>query len=329
LIDTNDGERFPAALLKHWKALHEAWVDRDTAGFHTQLGWVHQLEIINSLLFKPSTLLRFSKATLIRGGSATGKSSICECLVGISHSRALQRWRGISHDLKLDYFAPDLQSLLLTMNKGEAQRSINGKKLIAGPNNLTIVYFPESHNRKFRRDAESDDLAWLAKIFDMEPETIRGVCDDIRVHGHPLLRHMEFREEHVEPDEEEGEPGRDGWFLYVNTGNNVAPMNLPLGSLATSEEIIVLVQIAAALARIQSQHTPTILVLDAGEWNWDESVYDELAPYLAKQPYQVILAHAYQPVDFRRPEWIDWVALEVKRGKDVGNNSIVPLASSK
>jgi hypothetical protein len=66
-------------------------------------------------------------------------------------------------------------------------------------------------------------------------------------------------------------------------------------------------------------------VLDAGSWNWDEEVYDWFAPYLGKQPYQVVLAHAYQPMDLDRPEWEDWSAVEVKRGKSSGNNSLIPI----
>jgi hypothetical protein len=77
LIDTNKGGRYPAELLKHWKLLHEARVDRERAGFETHLGWVHRLEIINSVLFRPSAELKFSKATLIYGDGPVGKSSIC------------------------------------------------------------------------------------------------------------------------------------------------------------------------------------------------------------------------------------------------------------
>jgi hypothetical protein len=29
------------------------------------------------------------------------------------------------------------------------------------------------------------------------------------------------------------------------------------------------------------------LVLDAGAWNWCDELFDEYAPYLAKQPYQL------------------------------------------
>src|SRR5262249_9782372 len=54
LIDTNAGGRFPAGLLKQWKRLHEARIEREMTGFSTPLGWVDSLEIVNSVLFRPS-----------------------------------------------------------------------------------------------------------------------------------------------------------------------------------------------------------------------------------------------------------------------------------
>lgn len=43
LIDTNRGYKFPAELLKHWKALHEGRIAREMGGSSTQApewaGW--------------------------------------------------------------------------------------------------------------------------------------------------------------------------------------------------------------------------------------------------------------------------------------------------
>jgi len=64
LIDTNQGGRFPAEMLKHWKRLHRDRILRETSGAGTTLGWVDELELINSYLFKPS-----SKITVLQGYS--------------------------------------------------------------------------------------------------------------------------------------------------------------------------------------------------------------------------------------------------------------------
>jgi hypothetical protein len=323
LIDTNKGDRYPAELLKQWKRLHEARVDREVSGLKTHLGWVHRLEIINSILFRPSVELQFSKATFIYGDGAVGKSSICEWLAGISLPRALMRWRKYDHDIELEYFSPDPQTILLSMNEKGVHRSLNGKPLLEGPADLRVIYLPGDYDQKFRRDLETDDLNWLAKIFSSDPETIKNLYADIRINGHHFCRYMEFREEHWEENEEEGESARDGWYLYVATDRDPSA-KLPLESLATSEQIEVMVQLATALARVQALHTPTLLVLDAGSWNWCDELFDEFAPYLAEQPYQVVLARAVRPTHFSNKEWVEWSAAEVKRGKGRGNNTIVP-----
>jgi hypothetical protein len=302
LIDTNKGGRYPAELLKQWKRLHEARREREMVGFATPLGWVDSLEIINSVLFRPSAMVTFSKATLVYGDGPVGKSTICEWLAGISLPSALARWKKHDHDLRLSYFAPDAEALMLSMRKKETQRSLNGKALLKGPANLRVIYLTEDYTRKFDLDKAADDLQWIANVLDSEPETIKSLCDDIRINGHEFCRHMEFLEEHVEPDEEDDEPGRDGWFLYVATDRKPSE-KLPFRSLATSEGIVVMVQFAAALARIQALHTLTLLVLDAGAWNWCDELLDWFAPYLAKQPYQVILARASLPVKFGKKEW--------------------------
>jgi hypothetical protein len=85
-----------------------------------------------------------------------------------------------------------------------------------------------------------------------------------------------------------------------------------------------MVQLATALARVQAQHTPTLLVLDAGSWNWCDELFGEFAPYLAAQPYQVVLARAVIPAHFNKKEWTEWNAVEVRRGKGRGNNTIAP-----
>jgi hypothetical protein len=324
LIDTNRGDRYPAELLKHWKELHKARTEREMAGFATQLGWVHELEIINSVLFRPSSKLQFSKATLIYGDGPVGKSTICEWLAGISLPSALARWKKHDHDLRLSYFAPEAETILLSITKKEVHRSLNGKRLLKSPANLRVLYLPEDHPRRFRREPGTDDLSWIAGVLDSEPETIKGLCDDIRIDGHAFCRHMEFRDEHAAPNEEEDEPGRDGCYLYVAADTDPTK-KLPLAALATSEEIAVIVQFAAALARTQARHTPTLLVLDAGGWNWCDSLFDYFAPYFAEQPYQVVLARAEVPKSFGNDVWAGWSAVQLERGKNRGDNTITEV----
>jgi hypothetical protein len=324
LIDANKGGRYPAGLLKHWKKLHQARIDRENSGLQTSLGWVHDLEIINSVLFRPSTKLRFSKATLISGDGPVGKSTICEWLAGISLPSALSRWRKRDHDLSLNYFSPDAETMRLSIVNGEVNRSLNGKAVLKGPSNLQVIYLKDDYDRKVHREPNSDDAQWIADVLESERDTVKRLCDEIRLNGHPFCRHTEFLDENVEADAEEDDPGRQGSYLYVAADTKPSE-KLPFSSLATSEQIATMVQFATALARIQAQHTLTLLVLDAGGWNWCDEMLDYFASYLAEQPYQVVLARAARTAKFDREKWDNWAAVELRRGESNGNNTMTEI----
>jgi hypothetical protein len=324
LIDTNQGSHYPAEMLKHWKQLHRARIVREMAGIKSNLGWVDQLEIINSFWFKPSTKLRFSKATLIYGNEPSGKSCVCQLLASLWQSHALARWRRRDHDIRLDYFAPELQTILLSIGKGEVHRSNGTRLLPQGPSDLRLVYLPEHSVGELCRYSDLDDLSRISTIFGTDPETIKSLCKDIRVNGHPLWRQMEFREEHVEPSEDGGELGRDGWYLYVPVGKNPSE-KLRLICLATSEEIGVLVQFATAMARVHSYDAPTLLLLDGGGWNWGYPLLDSFAPYFAKQPYQVVLALRGCPENFGSEPWEEWGAAYFE-GHGIGKNTVTEVS---
>lgn len=325
LIDTNEGKRFPAPLLKQWKRLHEARIDREISGAKTPLGWVNRLEVINSSLFEPSVRLQFSKATLIRGGEAVGKSAICEWLAGFVKPLTLERWREDHHDdIRLEYFSPEPQTLRLEIADGEVRRYWGASRLVDAPRDLNIIYLPAQYDAKRWHDY-ADDLAWIASIFAAEREDVKHLCEDIRINGDPLCRNMEFREEH---EEEEERFKRDGWYLYVDSiffrDGVMKEKFVRLGLLATSEVIITMVQFAAALARLRAIHAPTLLVLDGSGWNWSEELFDSFAPFLANQPYQVVLTHAcHRPLNLLKQEWTDWQAVEIKHDSERERSQIV------
>jgi hypothetical protein len=242
-------------LLFQWKRLHEARIDREVSGNVTALGWVDQLEIVNSTLFEPSATLCFSKATFLQGDTGTGKSVTCEWLTGFVHSDYLARWRKDHHDVKLTYYAPDRQNLRLSVHANEVHRFHGDIPLVNAPGNLNIIYCPEDYERNCRRDEAEDDLLWISHLFKTERNIIRHLCDDIRINGHPFCRNLEPRELRIH-----NEKGNvDGWFLFVDPLNR--GVKGPFGSLSTSETTAVLVQFATALARLQVKRAPTLLLV--------------------------------------------------------------------
>jgi hypothetical protein len=85
-----------------------------------------------------------------------------------------------------------------------------------------------------------------------------------------------------------------------------------LGGLAASEEIVTMVQFAAALAQLRATYAPTLLILDGGGWNWSQSLFDYFAPFLAMQPYQIVLTYPARRMDLNKRKWANRQAVEIK-----------------
>jgi hypothetical protein len=62
LIDANRGDRFPAALLLSYKALHEARVSREQRAIHAPWGWFQEVIIDESPVFAPDATVRLAKS---------------------------------------------------------------------------------------------------------------------------------------------------------------------------------------------------------------------------------------------------------------------------
>lgn len=309
LIDTNDGKKFPAPLLIHWRRLHAARIEREMSGKGTSLGWVESLEVVESFLFRPSSTFTLSKSTLIVSSEANGKTAICEWIDGLFRRNILERWRHHDHDVRLTYFTPEEQHLRLEIRNGEITRHWNGQRLVGAPKDVSLVHVPDDVYRKFPTREFHDDLEWFAAVFDAEKEDIKHICEEVRIGGYALCRSMEFCVENFEGAG--GEPsGETGESLYV--GVDRPAHKTTFRGLATSEGYLVLAQMAAALARIRSRQTPTLLLLDAAGWNWGEEMFKSVAEYLANEPYQVVCTYGYRILDLADPAWRNWVALDLR-----------------
>jgi hypothetical protein len=91
----------------------------------------------------------------------------------------------------------------LTLQEREVHRSNETRRLPQGPSDLRLVYIDENFDHEIRSYSDRDHLSRISTVFGTDPETVKSLCDDIRVNGHPLWRLMEFREEHSAPNEDE------------------------------------------------------------------------------------------------------------------------------
>ena len=131
LIDTNDGERFPAELLKRWRGFHEARIDRERLGLRTAQGWVDKLVLPNGWLFERGAELSFGQATLLRGDTGVGKTAIADWLAGIAGLPTLDRWQKVPPEYptshaRLTYYSPELQIGEVEVSTSRVARLLNG-----------------------------------------------------------------------------------------------------------------------------------------------------------------------------------------------------------
>ena len=92
LIDANEGNAYPASYLISIRNLHEAWVAREQGSIGAPFGWVQEMEVVRSELFRDNSMIRFGKVTVVLGMNNSGKSALCEWILGASSPSALWRW---------------------------------------------------------------------------------------------------------------------------------------------------------------------------------------------------------------------------------------------
>jgi hypothetical protein len=92
LVDTNEGNRYPASLLHSYKGLQEAKIIREMQGIHVPIGWFQELVIDEAPLFMPRTTVRFGKITMVIGENMIGKTALCEFIAGFGDITCVNRW---------------------------------------------------------------------------------------------------------------------------------------------------------------------------------------------------------------------------------------------
>lgn len=94
LVDTNEGNAYPAPLLRSWKDWHEARIRLEMGGYARPIGWIQSLHVIDHFLLTPS-VVRFSRCNLIIGNNGSGKTVLLSLLQSISDPEALMGRRGL------------------------------------------------------------------------------------------------------------------------------------------------------------------------------------------------------------------------------------------
>jgi hypothetical protein len=306
LIDTNAGDRFPASLLVGWKRAHEARIDRERKGIVVAgHGWIHEAEAIESPFFKPGAGLRFAKATLLDGPNSSGKSALCQCLAGFSIGAALNRWSAISGwsskmATRLRYFAPDERIAELAVQGEAVHRLWNNSIRYQALADLKIIYMRERLGRSFDHQMRpvhdhTDDSLVIAEAVGCDKETVVSLAQEVNRNGSPWSRQLEFKVE--------GEGGKREWHLYCSLGRSA---RVPFKDVSETERAAVVLEFAAAYARVEALKVPTLLILDAGGWTFDPTTFENYIGYLMDQPFQILMTRPKREYAYQGDAWKQW-----------------------
>lgn len=141
LIDCNDGERYPAALLKSFRDEHEARIASEHEGLpHFRLT---ALEVGRSGIFRDGQSLQLVKVMLLAGDNGTGKSTLFRWLSWLGENDALwsgeARRGGEGGSFTVEALAPARHRIRVEHDSERLRFQIDGTETLVSPLPLAVL----------------------------------------------------------------------------------------------------------------------------------------------------------------------------------------------
>jgi len=298
-IDLKRGKDYPAALLLAYKDVHEARIAREQRGEDTPLGWIHELVIRDSVVFRPGSVLRFGKVTLVQGANSSGKTAICQFLSGISQPTDLLRWSWAQEETDVPTLILDLRCYspietkvrIEVRTRGRIQYSIDGTPAPFQPYPFRFIYLP--HYNLDSTDPEEDEINIISSILRVDPVTTVSLLSHVPVlHGHVLK--LDVRE------------SRGRRTLYSEL--MYEKLDLPFLGRSHSQQASILIELAAVMACHSSRYVPTFLLIDGGVATLDGANLTRCASIFSSSDnaFQTLMVLPYPRIGFSDLDWAGW-----------------------
>jgi hypothetical protein len=304
LVDTSREDKYPSALLHSYKALHESRIARENQGIESPFGWFHEIRIEKSPIFSSNQIARLAKLTLIIGNNATGKSALCEWLAGFSDFRHAQRWRkgdGLAQPINvfLKYYNPGEKILEMAINEaGHVNYLDNGVGIPFNASPMKILY---PRPKSSLEAGNLSDLQLISLLLGFDENVIVNLCEEVRRYEHSMIKNIEFKK------------NKDGG-LYLCLDMREDHPGLSFDSLSAGQQECVLIEFAAAAARIYAKHLPTLLIFDGTINNLHESWLKFYIDHFNKPStlFQTVLVTPIQKLDVDKLKWLGWETIRTK-----------------
>lgn len=315
LIDANRGDRYPPGVLKRFRYRHEARIDMELG--HRPLGWIEELRIHRSSVFAPNSRLRLSKLTLIVGDNGTGKTFLFRLLYSLSAPARSDPGRVFLHGENLRFsirlWNPEPHEIVWHQTKDDFEIEMDGNEVPYCP--LPIdVFFQEKVRRNqsleqflCRKRQENggstaglDDVLLLSEYLELSEDVVlkllpkvgsfvEHLVSNARVEVHSGARRILVEDRKWRPD---------------------APIHKISGGML---EMMVF-DCVVYHARLVSEHTPTLLLLNLPLLHLDEKRMGQYARLLVSEEFKFQTI-----VTSPDPRWlggdIPWETVRLRKAK--------------
>lgn len=310
-VDNNDGGRFSSNSLLSYKNLHETRILREHQGLYTPIGWLYEIKIGKNPVFRANQSIKFAKLNLFIGANGTGKTAVLDWL-SVAFGNPIEDWNRVNYEktqIELAYLNPEDQAISMTTDgQGNTYFKVNDECVGMNPILMRTIRPTELERNRI------DDRDRLAHCLGIRSCDVDGLIAEIHRFPHSHIRKARF-----EPDPTSNEADEDAESTSCG-GDQVNRLvlrldltgtvpGLSLMQLSGGECVIVIVEFAAALARISGRYAPTLLMLDCLVRcmtldEWVQRFYHHLAD--PSNQFQTFLCAPDGGLEHTESRWQGW-----------------------
>ena len=311
LIDKNTGRRFPVAVLKSWKALHEYSVAHEHSGRSTAFGFMRSLTLHASPRFEPSTI-EFGKTTFLVGANESGKTSLVEWMFVLDSPRSLWRWME-PHPLHytLVFDAPGEHTLEVETGNNAVRFTLDGKRVSFNHHKIVIALLTKRRDHK-----AEDDLANLMSLLHLDAIAVRSLAAMLDSNT-MYLRAARF----------EREADDDGEMREVLQCTLQSGEDMPFGSISGGEQGRVILEFAIAHMASVASVAPALLIVERPNLGIDDAGFAVYLDYFASSDcrFQTVVTQFSITDDIKG---LGWQVYLLTGSTDTARGTIEPVLPS-
>lgn len=241
LVDTNEGNAYPAPLLRSWKDWHETRTRLEMGGYARPIGWIQSLDIVDHFLLAPS-VVRFSRCNLIIGNNGSGKTVLLSLLQSMSDPDILTRMRlepSPRINARVNWYDPQPRIAEILAEEHSLVFRVDGVEAFFPPRPFRTISVREPGSTR------SGNLTILARSLGIPKWVVRNAVE----------RMPDVLAEAIMETTIDGEQ-----VAFRTPGDSILR---PFEYHSGGRQNAFTVQLIATIGEVQARSEPTILLLDA------------------------------------------------------------------